>query len=121
MTSLQSLRSLAMFATSGPWMANHYYECVATHSATVPLTAICYRGKGPNWVADIDFIAACDPQTIMSILDRLDALEKVAEAGRMICSEYPEDRDGMDYRGPLPFGVKSMRLALQSLPREEKQ
>lgn len=31
---------------------------------------------------------------------------------KMICSEWPESRDGMDYRGPLPLGIKAARLAI---------
>ncbi len=75
-----TLRELAEKATPGARITNHYYECVQTHSNSAALSAICYRGKGPNGEADLDFIAACDPQTVIGLLDELTQLRAVAKA-----------------------------------------
>lgn len=42
-------------------------------------------------------------------------LKQAREAQRLILSNWPQERDGMDDEGPLPVGVKALRTSLTAL------
>lgn len=68
-----TLRALALAATPGPWRTSgdrQVYE------------AICgFTVAGVRRDYDAAYIAACDPQTILALLDRLDRLEAMHPYG----------------------------------------
>jgi hypothetical protein len=71
--------------------------------------------KWPQWPKDADFIAAANPQTIISLLDRLDALEKVAEAAGMVhqLDTCADDDD-------ILRAHDALAVALSALPSSER-
>lgn len=86
----------------------------------------------PNLHDFARFRRSCDPQTILSILDRLDALEKLAEAARKVRDSHIEEAEsGADISDEL-IGLDIVLAKLDgtgnlakteyySLPREEKR
>lgn len=38
--------------------------------------------------------------------------DELRAAAKVVLSGFPENRDGMDYSGPLPVGIKRLRAAL---------
>lgn len=86
MTDTDRIRRLAEAATPGPWRVilpgdlawsrRHRYRCVAFGpDRDEPYTT------SPLVPADARHIAALDPQTVIALLDRIDALEATVAAG----------------------------------------
>lgn len=78
MTDLQSLRDVAEKATPGPWVQGMIGERLIDEvdtSYTFGFIKIDNSDDGRDGVADAAFIAACDPQTVLSLLDRIRDLE----------------------------------------------
>ena len=113
--SRSSLREFAEKATPGPWLTNVYFECVQTHN-THELSAVCYRGRCDKSEANLDYIAAANPATILAMLDRLDKLEKVAEAA----SDVVHDHIGAAESGAdISDNLHKLDEALSALERGE--
>lgn len=78
--TLQALRTLAEQATKGPWkhLAPRTREVLDGQGRKLAYVAFeSYGVKAPTLVESqytAEFIAACDPQTILQLLDRHDAL-----------------------------------------------
>lgn len=82
------LRDLAMEATAGPWTAEALgSEGYAVRGPSAPVAgtrgvqrrpwlARCGWEKWETDRANAEFIAACDPATILTLLDRLDRAER---------------------------------------------
>ena len=92
-----ALRRLAEAATPGPWRHFHHATSgtnAVKHDGRTDIVA--WQGfddsdrKEPRHAANAEYIAACDPQTILALLDRLDALEKVAEAAQRALTAYDD-------------------------------
>lgn len=92
MTTLDEarLRSLAEKATKGPWQKIYYADDPYGDIDVMDdcgWRRICRIGQddapdhdyNAQQKLNVDFIAACDPQTIIALLDELDKLRKVAE------------------------------------------
>lgn len=87
----ERLRALALKATPGPWESvrkaglctvREHGRRLMTGGRSVAAVAMCNRvvSSVNRHKANAAFIAACDPQTILALLDRLDALEPLAAA-----------------------------------------
>lgn len=104
MTDMARLRALAMSATAGPWRASIGRFGVGALSAerkSLLLAEVRTDGHRPGHRdslyaernEDAAYIAAASPSTVLTLLDRLDALEK---ALRLI----------HEWHGPIePFGI----------------
>lgn len=97
---LVELRELAKQATPGPWTFGAQWICRKLgdprqpgnpdtdyqYLAQVPLNDY----DSPRWNADAAFIAACDPQTILSLLDEIERLSNERDAEREACAQIAE-------------------------------
>lgn len=98
----QRLRGLAAAATPGPWavpVAN-VFRVIAPDQPHInepmgmtppyPWRIVAEMGVEETAARDAAFIAACDPGTITALLDRLDALEAVAEGDTWAAQTFGE-------------------------------
>lgn len=83
------LRRLAEAATPGPWTYDGDAEHPAIYGAdeSAIFVSILYHGDDP----DLPFIAACDPQTILALLDERDRYRAALEALREATEPYVEE------------------------------
>ncbi len=87
MIAPSALRALAQQATKGPWriggnVITDDLDVIAMENPTKMRYVVARTGRRPD---DAAFIAACDPQTILALLDAVEALERIGEA-----CQYPE-------------------------------
>jgi hypothetical protein len=76
MTSLKKLRELAMAASKGPWISRD-------HLVDSPSGFICecFEDEDPQQSrTDTAFIAAFNPQTILKLLDEVEAARAMVDA-----------------------------------------
>lgn len=84
MTDLKRLRELAVAATPGPWFYSYDGSSTWTIGQTEDPQAfpIANIWRKTN---DVNFIAACDPQTILAMIERIEkyenALNKIKDHG----------------------------------------
>jgi hypothetical protein len=45
--------------------------------------------------------------------------DELVAAVKLVLTDWPSNRDGMDYEGPLPVGVKALRAALKKATEGE--
>lgn len=92
---IAELRKLASAATPGPYKEDlgngtvesthpDHYRAEVVGRADIGERASWYRqaGHGETWVlpdCDIEFVAACDPQTILRLCGAIEALKEVIE------------------------------------------
>ncbi len=76
---MKDLRRLAEAATEGPWEAyvTRLDGVCGIEDGAGGWVAGCLEGDFDMTEEDATFIAACDPQTILALLDDLDAARKV--------------------------------------------
>ena len=84
-STLRTLRELAKAASACRWkpMAESVGYSVRTVTAGIGEPIAKKVGR----YADAQHIAACDPQTILALLDRIEALEEIASAVRWFRGE----------------------------------
>ncbi len=108
------LRAAAEKATPGPWtlIASGHGSVVSVGDSTSDhsLADLCRDYRDDDNAA---YIVAANPAAIIALLDRLAALERVAEAARDVCRAWP---------GDLSFGkpgtsIGDMRDAIANLDR----
>jgi len=83
MTNLTDLRAKAEAATPGPWDAVSETGVANFHTSIYGdgykgLLIACGDQNGAH-TADMDFIAAANPTTILSLIDRIERLEEALE------------------------------------------
>ena len=93
MTDLQSLRDAAEKATPGPWHTNWN-----GHRRTITQNGTNHKLGEMGGQLDSRFVAACDPQTVLSLLDRLDAAERVIAIDEQLYSAGGEDKESQALR-----------------------
>lgn len=130
----QSLRSLAEKATPGPWVAglstgsNVNTQHVSEAKDDVGTIADFCNYTDAQDKANARYVAACDPQTILSILDRLEQLERdYYELIMQVSKAYPDEsrhQTALRYlreREVMDQQPTNAQCSAESLPREEKQ
>lgn len=107
-SDLQALRVTAEAATPGPWETlGGYVEGVYGGEVTpqsVNCMSYCYGGSVERMSdADATHIATFDPPTILALLSRLEAAEKVIEDAQAFCREQRDSiRGQFDQTGGAP-------------------
>jgi regulator of replication initiation timing len=80
MTTPQELRKLAEAATPGPWMRlfgeRTVYDRTEDGCRGVPIVSSDYSPPLQEEAKNLDYIAAANPQTIISLLDQIEQLQK---------------------------------------------
>lgn len=118
MTDLEHLERVALAATAGPWdvwaeRTETKEEAIAELTAQVNLTVdFCgavyllnangkcpaTTGCGPTSAANAAFIAAANPQTVLALLDEIDALRK--ERDEALSRAAPSGSDMVPWQAP---------------------
>ncbi len=109
MIAPSALRALAQQASDGPWVADPAFP--RTVGAIDPISS---EGEWLHLVADAQdaddaaFIAACDPQTILALLDAVEA----ARSTEFALSQMIEDGVPADFSANVGIALARLRAAL---------
>lgn len=98
MSRASELRALVEKATPGPWATGRFeVNPDAVLSGAPPphdfkhAVTVCRGMIGPNRVANSDYLAACDPSTVLSLLSAVAtlrrALKKIDNTGPFTCAD----------------------------------
>lgn len=83
------LLALAEKATRGPWVVNKEHDPINVYAerGTITLFDMLAPRSNPSAMADADFIAACSPERIVSLIRRC----REAEAVVRVAADIEED------------------------------
>lgn len=120
MTDHATLRTLAEAATPGPWVADApagfgtIFAGVLGDSSRWLFDPV----KGTN--EDAAYIAACDPQTILALLDELETLRAALEAARFVARYWRDSWMEQIDRGvrEAPLVTHPLAMVLAALDGE---
>ena len=81
MTKLERLREACQKVTPGPWAHAHISDGVEPVHGGKDFK---YNVANANRCADGEFISLCDPQTVLALLDAVEALQRMPELIRKL-------------------------------------
>jgi hypothetical protein len=98
-----NLRALAEVATPGPWMHlfgdRLVYDRMEDGCRGLPIVGVDLGYPGKNDRANLDYVSAANPATVLALLDEIDRLRAEVEALRADAGRYRELRNNLD----LPY------------------
>ena len=103
------LRAALEDVTPGPWLAS------AIGITSIKTNETVVDGCGVQRSVDEQYIANCDPQSILAILDKLDRMTAEIKEIALQCleDEMPGDPEFADYRVAYATMIRHARAALE--------
>lgn len=130
---LENLKKLALAATPGPWKNDSGNGEVESEHLEHSRSAVCVRydfmsridhykrfdlkydpKSTPQTDDDMDYIAACDPQTVLALVERIEYLKSEFDFYHKACSDQDDRLER--YKAALEFIAGGCKIQPQNGP-----